>query len=50
VQGQGKFMAAPRGMEIDEKQGPFEMSIETPEGGSTIRGPRETISNTVKLE
>lgn len=49
-EGPGKLSASPRGSEIDEKQGPFDMSIETPNAGSGIRGPRETISNSVKLK
>jgi len=49
-QGTGKFRASPRGSEVDVNQGPFEMSIETPQDGTSLRGPRETISNTVTLK
>ncbi len=49
-EGTGKFIAAPRGIAIDENQRPYVMSIETPKGDSALRGHRETISNTVTLK
>jgi hypothetical protein len=48
--GTGTLNATPLGIKVEELQGPFEMSLETPKNGGSIRGPRETISNTISLE